>query len=264
MKAFVILLGIAACGSSDLGPGGGGGDAGAGDDGGHGGTTQKRGYIYLMTTRATSGGTPINAGSVSAQFRTPWASCTEKQVGRCVVSRCTQVAFVNQSAGTITVEGLGAPITLTPAGDKTYPGHFGQPLFGNGETATVRGSGGEIAAFTATVVTPRLVTITAPAATSMLTVNRAAGLHMAWTGGSGDVLVSLVSEAPVVDIDCRFPASSGSATIGADVLTELPAGPGSLNVSTLADAESADVGVVAFYTGVWPDQSRVSASATFN
>ena len=28
MKAFVILLGIAACGSSDLGPGGGGGDAG--------------------------------------------------------------------------------------------------------------------------------------------------------------------------------------------------------------------------------------------
>ena len=133
------------------------------------------------------------------------------------------VAFpVAQSAGVITVSGLKQPLSFTPINgnyDSPFPG---QELFDSGDPITVTAAGGDVAAFSASLVG------VATLQTEIQSVGLEPGVDetITWTAeGSGRIQVALVVgwhlDAYEALLLCET-EDSGSLTIPGTLISELP------------------------------------------
>jgi len=162
------------------------------------------------------------------------------------------IAAVSLDAGAnITVTGPGGAKTLLKGRDSVHP--TGSPAYYSGSlafttalpaylepgTITVSGTGGkDVGPFTATVDVPAILKWTNM--DSVLTVNRAAGQLVTWTGGdpAGTVIIngtSLVNSTGITNLSgaaftCYAKASDGQFTIPASVLLSLPVNSSNSNV----------------------------------
>lgn len=160
-------------------------------------------------------------------------------VGSCVVEHITfreQPLGRALSAGRITVTGGTLPLSLTPDPDGTYPTTGGPiSLWSGGETLALAAAGGEVPAFQASLVAPSPITVTQPvrelgdAGLGRLSVVRASGLTLTWTGssqGTFQVYLSTAEATMAHAVTCTFASSTGTATVPAAALLKLPAGSG--------------------------------------
>lgn len=139
----------------------------------------------------------------------------------------------------------GASLSLRgPNGTATIPQNNGDwsIISPNGSilapgTLTISGPGGrDVGAFTANIAVPALPTLTSPANTPNLVVNRSDGLTVTWQGGDPGLRVRITlfnstdsSGSLNAAAECRASARAGTFTIPPYVLSGLPAtGFGSL------------------------------------
>ena len=139
----------------------------------------------------------------------------------------------------------GASLSLRgPNGTATIPQNNGDwsIISPNGSilapgTLTISGPGGrDVGAFTASIAVPALPTLTSPANTPNLVVNRSDGLTVTWQGGDPGLRVRITlfnstdsSGSLNAAAECRVSARAGTFTIPPYVLSGLPAtGFGSL------------------------------------
>jgi hypothetical protein len=183
------------------------------------------GFVTLQSITSTQPDTDPR-GLAGAVFPTDYY-CTSQPQGGCEIQVCVDNTQPFASAGTITVTGAAVPVLLAPKPDNTYGQlTMPQPLFDGGEHLTVSSTGGDIPAFSATVVPAGHVSITSPDPNAYLLVPKADGLTVTWTGsGSGDLEIILASGVETTtSLRCLFPIAAGTGTIPASALAGLPAG----------------------------------------
>lgn len=173
--------------------------------------------------------------------------------------------IMNHSAGTITVSGGTHPVTLVPAYDyQESP----MSLWNGGETLRFDATGGDIPAFSGTLVAPNRITLT----NVLAVVDRSRDLVLAWTGGgSGQLsLNASVKTGPMSDVvlTCQLAASAGRGTIAAELLSRFPAGvEGAVSVGVRetapAHAGAVEVSVLASDLVLGSDGQLLPASLTF-
>lgn len=199
---------------------------------GSAGAAQSPSYSGAVQVGWTDNGTQFHT-SASAVFAVPNQSigrtCTTEVINSCRVLTCvsaTQPTTMPQ-AGTITVSnGDMFNATLVPSGDGSYAPHSEQHVLLPGEDIiTINASGGDVPAFSTTIIQPLTLLITSPIANSSgeLAWSRAADLPLKFERGVPDVQLLVQGGAsPGVTIDCLFPSEAGEAVIPAAVLKQLP------------------------------------------
>ena len=237
---------------------------------------QNRGVVTVDSHSWKSGTQTYGQGTVAAAFvreqTDPFLGCQRRSFGACSAHFDCQPVRVDTpdlatspdlgvalyaSAGDISVQGLGTPVTLLLMTTGMFAGQYNvfqqyMPLFSGGEVLQIRAAGGEVPAFSAQVTAPASPVITSPSR-GAATVSRMQDLSLAWTGGgAGELRVSLsVSQMTGTSgIDCAFPASLGAAAVPKAALQMLPAGSGLLSLSAVAESD--------LFTGGW----QVSVTAT--
>ncbi|MBL8919286.1 MAG: hypothetical protein JNJ54_10525 [Myxococcaceae bacterium] len=131
-----------------------------------------------------------------------------------------------------------------------------QELFSSGSQLTITAAGARVPGFTAQVIAPAAATLTAPVCSGMDcgSISKAAGLSVAWTGGTGTMAIQVAPPSSGLDVVCRFPAASGAGTIPAAALATLPLGPTQFLVTTqnetMVQAGPFPVTVVAMSTSI--------------
>jgi len=226
-------------------------DMAAGDaavDGGArdaGPTERLSGFFYAQSGPSAS----VVGASFSQTPPTPAGPCTTRTEGACAVSLCTAAASTStpRAAGSLTVSGGTAPVTLAPNADDTYTAVTGATeLFASGATLTfdaTGGSDGGVPAFSGMVIAPVNAVLTAPALAdgTPLAPSRTDPLALAWTA-SGSVgmidvrFAAALTDGGVASARCRFPVAELSGSIPAAAFTDFPAG-GSGSFSFFVEAE---------------------------
>ena len=239
MRKFALfaLVGLAAVGCGDDGSGGsatggaatggassggGGADGGAGGAGGSGGAgaggaaaEPQTGEVFL-----SSGDFSVVAASFQNNAD---LNCTTTVLGDCTLSMCTPIT-TRVSAGTVTVTAPSATFTLEPNDNNFYPfQNAGGPLWQDGESIEVEGTGADVPAFSGSVVGPAFVDFSQPDLTGLdkLVLDTSVDLPIAWTGGTGGKLVvSLLLQYPTnsTTLACSFPADAGQGVMPASAL----------------------------------------------
>lgn len=240
----LLLVALSACSSGDpVGTGGTGGTGGSGGSGGTGGataTTLRSGFISMDSTLVDNGSGPTPHHNVSAEFAEAHITGplllprTDTEVGNCRLLVCTpssqppSVETSPMSAGTITLSTPLTSLTLVPKADATYDtlSGFGS-LWAPGDTVDVQVSGGEVPAFSTSVVAPSPVNVTAPALdpATPLTIDTTKDLAISWAGSSvGEVIagVSTYSASEVAVLNCKFDPAAGHGVLPASLLGLLP------------------------------------------
>jgi hypothetical protein len=227
------------------------------------------GTILLATNFATN----VHNSFASAIFFDPsspeittGSTCTRATAGSCVVEVCPpppmdlgpapDMASTAQppNAGTITVSGTMPSFTLNPGLDGTYTPYINMTmsLFGGGENLTFQATGGDVPAFTQTLLAPAQVQLISPGAPGQ-TISRASDYTATWTGGSGELqLVLTPASGPQTNLVCNVSAGAASVVIASSLLMQLPMGSTALLVQT-SQRKS-------FFVGVW----RIGLSAAIN
>jgi hypothetical protein len=226
--------------------GGGGGDGGAGD--GSSGPL-RGGWVFASSNTITASGTDYSSASFNASFyqysgAVAPGSCTITTSGSCTLTQCppagdggVPVTPNLPHAGTLTISGAKRTFTLSPKADGSYPTEIDnmKPLYSGGETLTISATGGTAPAFSASVVAPARVRVSAPvlpAAGQSLVITRASGLSCVWSGGTvGEVTFGVYPQSATSWVNCTFAASAGSGSIPSSLLSKLPGGSGSFNAS---------------------------------
>jgi hypothetical protein len=176
-------------------------------------------------------------GILGLFYEAPWQPETQftvRQEGACRIVRWRSYALAN--AGTLTVAGRGAPITVMPD-DPTFPVYSETVEAGQwiaGERLTISVSGETVPAFSTSLVFPPAVVVDAPALPApdaSLSLRLTDPLRVQWHGGAPPLVeVSLSSSVPnppgtaVVNIKCRYSGGAGAAVVPATVLAELAGG----------------------------------------
>lgn len=244
--------GGAGAGAAGGGAGGGaaGGSAGlpGGGLGGGGGAEPATGGGYVSVGSFSSGGSmPMGGYYASAGF-SRGDGCQVQPAGPCAVIRCDGPAGAPLGAGTISIGGGAAPVTLAPDTAGVYTTAMGeQPLWQGGERITIAGTGDPagVPGFSAALVAPAPVVGTTVGAAGWpsepgqsLAVPRGAPLQVAWmAGGAGMVGVSVETMAGPL-VSCLFPAGAGSGAVPAEALGALPAGSAFVVLVSLAEQET--------------------------
>jgi hypothetical protein len=150
----------------------------------------------------------------------------------------------NRDAGVITITGGTSPVMLTPDGTSTYSQFFmTQSIWTAGQPVTFAAAGtATIPTFSSTVTQPAPLTLQSPLlpmdGSAMIT--RASGITFTWTGTStGTLVVSLTgpqSATKTQSLTYTFPASAGTGTIPAHLLSLLDPGIGGLFLSVNSTA----------------------------
>jgi hypothetical protein len=228
-------------GASGQGASGQGGSGGAGT-GGNAGDYAGYGSVGVYSSSYTAAGMPVVvSGAFAAYYLNDGAlmasTCPRTEAGTCWLTDCmiqngqgTTPTYV--SAGTIDITGGQREISLAPGADNQYPpvSSSTASLFGGGEMILfdVRGDG-DIPAHQATIAAPAPATITMPLLGTPVPVDRTQDLPVAWTGGTGDVVVTLnVSESDGVEVtrslvlQCELDAAAGAGALPASLLGMLP------------------------------------------
>jgi hypothetical protein len=193
------------------------------------------------------------------------AACTSRTFGACVSTLCDAPPSKGcrpapgkpPNAGAITVTGARAPLSFAPTSSGPYTVYSSaSALWVGGNTLTIDAAGGDVPAFKGTLTAPSPVTITSPAATNPVVIDRTRDFAVAWAGGgAGQVVLTLTTTPPKAgqprtSVTCRFPVASGQGAAPAAALATLPAGDGHLGLVVGADTE--------LKAGNWP----VTLSAT--
>jgi uncharacterized protein (TIGR03437 family) len=130
--------------------------------------------------------------------------------------------------GSQTVLTNAGQITLAAAGTFLAPGVY-----------TLTGTGGaNVGGFTTQFTIPTPPTLTSPASGSNISVTRANGMTLAWTGGAANAVLQIQGQSPTdntitigASFNCFVAASAGTFTVPANILLALPAGGfGGLNI----------------------------------
>lgn len=225
----------------------------AAQSGGDAGTITDTTRVLLGSSRASPGvaSTFSYAQAYFVESDGVPARTTRTTSGPCTLSTTVGVGHTGGSsrvlsAGAIAVGGLRAPITLSPV--TQVPGYstFQQAdyLWSGGEPVSVSAPGAEVPAFSAQVIAPSQVTITAPALPAggaHLAIDRAKDFPVAWSsGGSGQVELRIAilsmdpSSTPSYELDCDFPSSAGTAMVPSAALSLLPKDSGPLTFAALS------------------------------
>ncbi len=239
--AGLVLL-LAAC-RTDLDPSGRSGgvddDDGAPARDGSGGfdesAYEKRGYIDVYVgSYEEEDGTLHTISAVEAFYqigprRHELASCVTEELAFCTMVTCAPgspeaAPHSYVAAGAIRVTGDSEEVTLTADPDSYKETYSDLVLFTDGDevTALVSGSS-EVPAHDIGVVAP--FTPIVPDPTEPPSVDRSEPFTVTWTGGSGEVLLTLRGSAldgvSGATITCGFNAEDGSGTIPPEVLGRL-------------------------------------------
>ena len=249
------VAGQAGSGASDVGGSGGStGGSGGGDTGGSGGSGgtggsgyYQGGYVSLMQSVMTIGGTEYASYSFSAAFTRgtydPGAStCEFRDDGPCRITDCTTEpsdggtpAYEAASAGTVSLAGANKPLTLVPTASGSYDMLSGQEkLWSGGAALSISAAGDEVPAFQATLygAVPALLTSPAlPPAGTPVTLSTKTPLSIAWTGAGGGKMMAMLTRSVTsgttrtVMVMCTFEGSAGSGTVPASAMAAIPPGP---------------------------------------
>ena len=132
-------------------------------------------------------------------------------------------------------------MTLTLGADGTYVGDHDPAtlLFAGGDSITFSVQGDVVPAFGTTLVAPETAVLIEPTGDAMV-VDPSASLTVVWSGGMGNLLVSLRApdgEAGYTEtLSCTYDANVKSATIPAALLASFADNePGFFNVQTMSD-----------------------------
>jgi hypothetical protein len=219
--------------SGAAGTPGGGTDAtgisGMGGTGGHAvlaeyqGTVQV-GWLDNGKTFTTTAGASFRGPNQSTD-----GSCEIRSIGQCQVSTCaaTAVAARMPQAGQISVSnGVKLSATLTPNSDGSYPTYSDPGVLLPGlDNITISGSGGEVPAFSSTLVQPLALLVLSPVVDSGGQVTWARDVDQGLTFDRGTSEVQLLVQggsAPGISIGCAFPSEVGHALIPSAALQALP------------------------------------------
>ncbi|CAN5910355.1 hypothetical protein BH11MYX2_BH11MYX2_08100 [soil metagenome] len=274
--ASLLAGSLAACGGGDGSGGPLGDDVTTGDDtssvdGGHT-SSGKVGSIWVSRYSYTHPQTgTIDGSSVSAQFYPQQPSTwNDTADAGCYMSTYTTgpgTQFAQTSAGTVKF-GTSPPTTLVPDGSGTYmAATMENPLSGN---ISVDVSGATVPAFTGTATIPPAAILTQPSIVAgKLTINRATDLVVKWTGGGGDVSITVGSafSGGSTMVNCVFAASAHQGTVPANLLSQLPTGTtgsfgASIQAKTMKDAGDWTIWIGATNSVNTTDGASASATAT--
>jgi len=233
--------GSAAGGSAAGGSAAGGSAAGGSAAGGSAGPT-RIGTVSITQDAISAAGQTFYSGLLLASFfeiPAQYQGCTTTTIGACTVSDCAAAADGGTppdggqvGAGTLTFTGLvDGGVTLAPNAMGSYVTSIQAQLFTAGSTLQVSSTGGAVPAFNGSVMAPEALVLTTPACPSndCGMISKAAGLPLAWTGGSsGSFGVQLLSGSG--QISCSFPAAGGAGSVPAAALASLSLGAGTLIV----------------------------------
>jgi hypothetical protein len=194
----------------------------------------------------------------------PPSGCTSTAIGDCNLVNCPppatgdlgfSTAVTHHSAGLIQVSG---GVSVAPNADGSYTTRQStQPLWNGSETISVAGTGGEVPAFSASLVAPPAAMVSAPNVNPTdLAVDRSKDLAFSWSGaGEATFFVELNAHGgnrPY--IQCNFAGATGHATLPAALLGKLPAGDG--------DFSGAFVSLIKVAAGAsWTVEVRASSQA---
>jgi hypothetical protein len=250
MRWLVVALLLMGCsgsrsnidgGGGDLGGAGGGGGGGGGAGGGGGGGSSSAGGYAVLFAGITQSGSTVTANF--EQFADPTVALVPTDIstiGACKLQSVPTPSFSQptfHSAGTVTLTGGTQAVALTP----TMPSMYGlytaysssTLLWTGGEALTFAAPGAEAPAFSFSVTAPSIVQFTQPqpvAIGTTVTFDRTKDFALAWTGGTGGqvrfLIAAAASNMPGVyqlQLDCRYDATAGSATVPASTLQMLPA-----------------------------------------
>lgn len=181
------------------------------------------------------------AGAVFAIGAKPDEEVTSRTTfGPCVaesIKAATGSDGTNVSAGKLTITGGLDSIEIAPGTDGTYEAKTSTAtaLWKGGEKLTAKVEGAGVPAFEGTLTAPGLLAISMPslspvdAGDNLLSVNRAADLHVMWSGSSSGTVViyfATTSASEVRTLTCRFSPAAGSGHITKEALATLIPGDG--------------------------------------
>lgn len=209
-------------------------------------TERLSGFFYAQSGPSSS----VVSAAFSQTPGTPAGPCTTRTEGACSVSLCTAAASTStpRAAGSLTVSGGTAPVTLTPNADDTYTAVTGATeLFAGGAALTFDATGasdGGVPAFSGMVTAPANAVLNTPALAdgTPLAVSRTDPLALTWTASGAVGMIDVrfaaaLSDGGVASARCRFPVVDASGSIPAAAFTDFPAG-GSGSFSFFVEAES--------------------------
>lgn len=226
---------------------------------------RKTGTISVGQTITTINGGPQYYSSYATAMFTetqPGAAgsnCTTTHVGACDVYACAlngptpdAGAVRYAGAGEIDITGGFFDYSLSTSAGTYVTVSQQQLLYQQGTVLYVSGTGAEVPAFSnKALIVPGSFTVSSPSSGSTLALPRTQALALAWFGASGrtvNVNVSTIQQnVKSVTIACKFPGSSGSASVPAAAMNRLlPSGSGTYGtVSIAAPAETI------FNAGAW-------------
>jgi hypothetical protein len=200
----------------------------------------RRGLVNIINSATTT-------TAVGAHFwNFPAGACAITYFGPCSVTNCVSgtVTGPDLDDGTITLGGgtqaeslifNGTAYALTP------PLATGTPTWPSGARATINSAGAVVSAFNIAVTMPvGITTLTAPGLTG--TIARTQDIAVAWTGGSGQILIEMVGNPGVgPSLQCSYPATVQSGTIPKEALAAMPTGGYALEIFA-ADVQTAAIG----------------------
>jgi hypothetical protein len=217
------------------------------------GTPDHVGAIFAISdiSVAPDGGARSShrAGANFRHITRPDGMVTEKTVGPCLVEVFAEgdsEQSEGKSAGVVRIEGGVKPIALSPKPDGTYGQVSGNTtLWAGGESLTIRADGSDVPAFSASLVAPSKVILTAPAVPSTgLVVTKATGLAAKFSGTQGTVVLYFGAAAGTkgASATCSFKAESGVAEVPAAAFADFPSGPGTYDFYVKETATVAPAG----------------------
>ncbi len=204
---------------------------------------------------------------IRASFEDGRDQCMKTTVDGCTFTNCGIDSLASAfDAGTITVSGTNVR-TLAPMRISTSQIAYGYGSmvhdFVDGEELTISTTGATVPGFSTTLSMPARASVERPGS---LAVDRSQPFTFRWTGGEGEVAIYW-SFWGTQSIDCRFPASAGSATVPAGVMAMLVADEGYLTFITRTEVKLAaapwDVQVYALEQAAWPDGTVADTRVTF-
>lgn len=185
----------------------------------------------------------VSAGFFDGPGNTYGRGCRRDVEGSCFVFECNfadggaeaPAPGAAVSAGAITIGGSTPPFSLAYdapsmkyATTPTVP--VDRPIFTAGDTLTFTATGGVVPAFSASLVAPTPLMVTAPSLNTALSIERTKDLTFTWTGSSAGELsfnvrtVTTVSGTALASslVSCQFLASAETGTIPNALLQKLP------------------------------------------
>jgi hypothetical protein len=254
-------------------------DGGGTDGGGSDAGVDPLATFSANVVRSPGGVSHSVSGSVFAMpVATP--GCTRTTSGPCTIESCTAAPPTDAgtfdagmpaypSAGHLTVTGA-ATVEVDPTMGQYFVFGTGE-LYVEGGAVTFTAAGAEVPAFSQMVNAPSFLTVSAPDVAAPLAIPRATDLALTWSSAPSatDVIVQLsgMDAAGRATVTCSYDSSTASVTVPSAALMAIPAGTGTISISTTAVATTRagawQIEVRAGFTAISDEGTPFSTSTMF-